>query len=58
MSNKVYTIETIKEHQDEAAELFKFGEAKEILQSDGELTEKLALAFTLGYMKARELKEA
>lgn len=58
MSNKIYTIETIKEHQDKAGELFEFSEVIAIMRENGELSEKLLLAFTLGYMKAREVEEA
>lgn len=52
MSNKIYTIDTIKEHQDKAGELFEFSEVIAIMR------EKLLLAFTLGYMKAKEVEEA
>ena len=57
MSKTTNIIETIKQHQDAAAEHFAFGEASAIIQSDGELTEKLALAFTLGYMRGSGANE-
>lgn len=57
MSKTTNIIETIKQHQDAATEAVTFGELAEILKTDGELTEKLALAFTLGYMRGSEKRE-
>ena len=57
MSKTTNIIEIIKQHQDAATEAVTFGELAEILKTDGELTEKLALAFTLGYMRGSEKRE-
>lgn len=57
MSKTTNIIEIIKQHQDAATEAVTFGEFAEILKIDGELTEKLALAFTLGYMRGSERVE-
>lgn len=57
MSKTTNIIEIIKQHQDAACEAVTFGELGEILKTDGELTEKLALAFTLGYMRGSERVE-
>lgn len=47
-------IETIKNNEATACELFEFSEVIAIMREPGEVTEKLALAFTLGFMRGSE----
>lgn len=50
-------INEIKQHQERATEAATFGELAAILKTDGEIMDKLALAFTLGYMRGSEKRE-
>lgn len=54
MSNKIYTFETITEHQEQNGKALSFGEAMEILKGEGENLEKIATAYNLGYLRALE----
>lgn len=47
-------VKEIKEHENEACNNFEFSEAIAIMREPVELTEKLMLAFTLGYMRATD----
>lgn len=59
MNKTTNIIEIIKQHQDTATKAVTFGELGEIFKAEGEVIEKLALAFTLGYMRGSEsVKEA